>query len=356
MDKRPLHQIILEIFRNNPQKVFTTKDLSNIYEFSYQKQSKKELITMILSRLHKQKIIHRTPTQLTNGYYYSKENILILKKIYQIHLVPYRFNNKELLCRELIKNSFEDLKTNSKLNLQEIENQPFFKKYGPKHFTLQNTQIFLSLLVAFSMCDGSINKKVNRARFYFRRKSDAEKFKAKVLKHFYLEIVRVSPSADKSCYIVQIMKGVAFARFLHKLGAPKGNKTMCAFLIPHWIYYGPDEIKRVFVSTVIGNEGSAPSNKRWRIQFVLSKNKENIKNLIDFINQIRTMLAHFHITTSHIQLRKQKGRKFHTRFYIKGRQDIHKFYKSFSFLYASEKQEVLENLIDSQDVEYAMIM
>ena len=57
------------------------------------------------------------------------------------------------------------------------------------------------------------------------------------------------------------------------------------------------------------------------------------------------MLYHFGITTSHIQLRKQKGRQFHGRFYIKGKENLRKFYKQFRFLYASEKQEVLEELI-----------
>ena len=70
-------------------------------------------------------------------------------------------------------------------------------------------------------------------------------------------------------------------------------------------------------------------------------NKEKIK----LLNQIRAMLSNFGITTSHIQLRKQKGRQFHGRFYIKGKENLHKFYNEFSFLYASEKQEVLEELI-----------
>ena len=33
------------------------------------------------------------------------------------------------------------------------------------------------------------------------------------------------------------------------------------------------------------------------------------------------------------------------RFYIKGKENLHKFYKLLEFFYASEKQTVLENLI-----------
>ena len=59
------------------------------------------------------------------------------------------------------------------------------------------------------------------------------------------------------------------------------------------------------------------------------------------------MLFNFGISTSHVQLRKQKGRQFHGRFYIKGRENLHKFYNEFSFLYASEKQEILDKLISN---------
>ena len=57
------------------------------------------------------------------------------------------------------------------------------------------------------------------------------------------------------------------------------------------------------------------------------------------------MLYHFGITTSNIQLRKQKRRAFCGRFYIKGRGNLIKFYSKIGFLYASEKQKVLESLI-----------
>ena len=57
------------------------------------------------------------------------------------------------------------------------------------------------------------------------------------------------------------------------------------------------------------------------------------------------MLSHFGISTSFIQLRKQKERQFHGRFYIKGKGDLHKFYKLLEFSYASEKQKVLKSLV-----------
>lgn len=77
----------------------------------------------------------------------------------------------------------------------------------------------------------------------------------------------------------------------------------------------------------------------------MSKSKEYVPNLLQFLDQIRTMLHHFGIDTSNIQLRKQKRRAFCGRFYIKGKEDLTKFYNKMGFLYASEKQMVLESLV-----------
>ncbi len=128
-------------------------------------------------------------------------------------------------------------------------------------------------------------------------------------------------------------------------GAPVGNKVFQPFHIPDWIFHGPDEVKLAFLSVIYGNEGSKPVDNRWRIQFVLSKNKENVGNLLIFLNQIRTMLNHFGMSTSFIQLRTQKRRQFCGRFYIKGRDNLRKFYNLLEFSYALEKQEVLESLL-----------
>ena len=188
-------------------------------------------------------------------------------------------------------------------------------------------------------------RRLSNVIFFLRRKSDAELFGQHFINIFGAENYCVIKSSNGNSYITEIAKGSKIAKLLVALGAPFGNKVFQPFTIPGWIYHGPNHIKKAFLSTVIGNEGSAPSFNRWRIQFVLSKCPKYVPNLLDFLNQIRAMLSHFGISTSHIQLRKQNGRQFHGRFYIKGKENLHKFYNEFSFLYASEKQEVLEQLI-----------
>ncbi|MBI2112172.1 hypothetical protein HYT52_01405 [Candidatus Woesearchaeota archaeon] len=219
----------------------------------------------------------------------------------------------------------------------------FIQKYPLINFESLDIQQFLALLTGFSMCDGHIKR--GNVNFFFRRKKDAISFVKNFKTEFEKEEFKIKKATTGESYVVEVCKSTALSKLLQELGAKKGNKVFQPFLIQNWIYHGPDEIKKIFLSTVIGNEGSAPSNNRWRIQFVLSKCKEYVPNLIEFLNQIRTMLNHFGISTSHIQLRKQKGRQFYGRFYLKGKENLHKFYNQFSFLYASEKQEVLEDLI-----------
>ena len=340
--KQSIHRKIYGLFLKNPDTIYTTSDLVNIFNNRNDNPTKKEIVTMILTRLHKKNLIQRTPTQLANGHRYSLHNQKTLKQMYEKYLLPYPFEfNNELITK--IKNStFDKLSGKFSLDINKLKELSFTKKYHLKKFKSNKTQQFLALLVGFIMCDGSINTSGKRVQFFFRKDHDAKLFVRDFKTFFPLENFRVNSQNKGASYSVEISKGSEIAELLHELGAPQGNKVFHPFLIPLWIYHGSDEIKKIFLSTVIGNEGSAPSKHKWRIQFVLSKSKEHVPNLINFLNQIRAMLYHFEITTSHIQLRKQEGRQFHGRFYIKGKENLRKFYNEFSFLYASEKQAILK--------------
>lgn len=168
-----------------------------------------------------------------------------------------------------------------------------------------------------------------------------------MFKSYFLSIFpkeKISIKFCSYCYVITVCHK-NLAKFFNSLGVPTGNKVYNPFLVPEWIYNGPTNIKRIFLSTIYGNEGSKPQDNKWRIQFVLSKTKEYVPNLLQFLNQVRAMLSHFGISTTHIQLRKQRGRAFSGRFYIKGKENLIKFYNKIGFSYASEKQKVLEALI-----------
>jgi hypothetical protein len=315
LQKKSKAERVYDIFLDNPNSLFSSSELVKKFNILYKDQIQSSKITTILTRLFKQNKILRTNTQTNLGYIYSLKNKKELLKRYIQYLIPYNLTNRNDLIKLMLQNSFETLRADKKSN----------KK-------------FLAELVAFVMGDGHMKSDRKSILFFFKEKNDAEKFKQN-FSQYNVKIIRKT-----HCYSC-VIHNKRLVKELEMLGTPIGNKVFQPFLIPNWIYYGNDQIKIAFLSVIYGNEGSKPSDNRWRIQFVLSKNEENLENLLIFLNQIRAMLNYFEISSSFIQLRKQKGRQFCGRFYIKGKKNLHKFYKLLKFSYASEKQKVLENLI-----------
>jgi intein/homing endonuclease len=298
-------------------------------------------MSLILRRLFKKGKLIRTKVQLSNGFIYSLENKDKLEQLYYRYLLPYDFANKELISL-IENNNFEKLRNDISLNIDNLLGSKFLSKYEKNCLIEREIELFLAELVAFIMGDGHINNKKRKVFFFFRYLEDAEYFVSEFKSIFFNEHIKI----NKTIYCYQaLITSSSLGNLLHDLGAPKGRKVLQSFSIPDWIYYGSDDVKKAFLSVIYGNEGSKPQDNKWRIQFVMSKNKENIEGLLIFLNQIRTMLNYFGISSSNIQVRSQKGRKFYGRFYIKGKENLHKFYNLLEFSYASEKQRFLEHLI-----------
>ncbi len=333
---------ICKLINTNPNLIFNNTTICELYNSKYPNMLKANQSSTILSRLYRRGMLIRTKTQLKDGYLYSLNNNKGLNKSYKNYLLPYDFDNKDELINLIIKNKFEKLYIDREINEYLPQNSDFINKYGLNYVLNERVKTFIAINIGFIMCDGHIKKDLGQIHYFFNQKEDAELFKSDFLSIFSKE--KLSLNYFAYCFKVGICnKNLAF--LINTLGVPKGNKVYQPFLIPNWIYNGPNNIKRAFLSTIYGNEGSKPQDNRWRIQFVLSKTKKHVPNLLEFLNQIRTMLNHFDISTSHIQLRKQKGRAFSGRFYIKGRENLIKFYNKIGFLYASEKQKVLESLV-----------
>lgn len=315
---------VSKLIDSNPKLIFNLKKICQTYNSKYDDELEPLRASTIISRLYKKGKITRTKTQLKGGYLYSLNNKSKLNSIYENYLFPYDFENRVEIIKLLTKNKFEILRTD-----QELGNY-------------KDISTFLAMNVGFLMCDGHIRTNLKQINYFFNQKDDVELFKKYFLSVFNEE--KLSLAHHSSCFRVGICNK-SLAILFNSLGVPTGNKVYKPFLVPEWIYYGPDNIKRIFLSTIYGNEGSKPQDNKFRIQFVLSKTKDSVPNLLKFLNQVRSMLNHFGISTSHIQLRKQKRRAFCGRFYIKGKDNLIKFYNKIGFLYASEKQEVLESLV-----------
>lgn len=326
----------------NPDSIFNLREICQMYDSKYDNTIEPLKATTILWRIFKKGKILRTGTQLSNGYLYSLSNKEGLDFLYDYYLLPYYFDSRKEIIDLITKDNFEKLKLNGQLGSYLPKDLIFIEKYGLNYILNNDVSAFIAMNIGFLMCDGHLKKDLEQIGYYFNQKSDAELFKKDFLSVFNKE--KLSLVYRCYCYRVGICNKSLVVLFNH-LGVPAGNKVFKPFLVPEWIYNGSDKIKRIFLSTIYGNEGSKPQDNRWRIQFVLSKTKEHVPNLLRFLNQVRVMLNHFDISTSNIQLRKQKGRAFCGRFYIKGKENLNKFYNKIGFLYASEKQKVLESLV-----------
>jgi hypothetical protein len=329
---------VKELFLSNSNTAYCIEGATEKLDFKFKRKN----VSLAIARLYQKGKLIRTKGQLAKGFYYSAANVKLIEKIYENHLLPYDFVNRQQLIDLITKKEFEPLNKTKILDLNHLKYNKFLMKYDFDYFLNKETQKFLASLVGFCMCDGHIRLNYQCTTFFFRFRLDADKFCMDFKKFFPYEKLYVVYKCY--CYRVRI-NSKEFSKFLAKLGSPIGNKVLQPFLIPEWILYGPEDIKITFLNSVYGGEGSAPTDGAWRIQFVISKNIDNIENLLEFENQIRQMLFHIGITTTHIQLRNQKGRHFHGRFYIKGKENLRKFYNLLQYSYASEKQEVLANLI-----------
>ncbi len=94
----------------------------------------------------------------------------------------------------------------------------------------------------------------------------------------------------------------SFAVLLSALGAPVGNKTKTEFHVPDWIMGMPEWIKAQYLAGLFGAEMSSPRtvNKFNFNEPVLGMNKsiELEENLIQYLEEIRSLLADLGITTS----------------------------------------------------------
>jgi len=323
---------VLRLFKAKPNDVFNLQELRKAYASCYNENLNPLRASMIFTRLHRKGIIFRTKTQLDRGYCYSVSNKRKLSLLHDHYLLPYDFVNRDEIIGILNQQYFEKLKSNA------------MPKFSLPHFVMPRYGVleFLTSNIGFMFGDGHLKNDKLQARYYFYKRGDAEKFKLDFLAYF--PSLKSTISRGKGGYILTICKKELVV-FFSSLGAPIGNKLKKEFCVPEWIYRGSDNIKRIFLATMYGNEGSKPHNNKWRIQFVLSKQREFVPNLLMFLSQIRTMLHHFSISSSYIQLRKQEGRNFSGRFYINGRENITLFYEKIGFLHASEKQETLKSLI-----------
>ncbi len=93
---------------------------------------------------------------------------------------------------------------------------------------------------------------------------------------------------------------------LRFLGTPVGDKVVTPYKIPNWVMYGTKFVKREFLRSLYGCEGYSPKIKHKNFEAVtlrMHKSRKLKQNMIEFYEQIKTLLEEFEVK-SYIKIRK----------------------------------------------------
>src|SRR3989338_2402296 len=134
---------VYDIFLANPDMVFDIRGMVKTYNHIYKDSTGNSTISTIITRLFAKNKLIRTPTQLNSGYFYSVSNKRLLDQIYDDYLVPAELKDKDLIKKLILKNQFDKLRTDNKLDLNQLKYFDFIKKYGLSYFYEPKVMNFL---------------------------------------------------------------------------------------------------------------------------------------------------------------------------------------------------------------------
>ncbi|MCD6476623.1 MAG: hypothetical protein J7K26_00450 [Candidatus Aenigmarchaeota archaeon] len=205
-------------------------------------------------------------------------------------------------------------------------------------------------IIGHIMGDGNLNfdnSKTGRLRFY----GNIEKIKKieTELKKIGLYKYRIRKLEGE--YELQFNNSV-FCRIIRIACAPDGGKSIRKFTVPKWIMNGSKEIKKAFLQGIFDDEleGLYKDKRRknsWQgLKFKMSKT--DIKNLKNFLQQIRKLISSFHVQISEIKIDKKSfkrkdgkiTRSCYFRIYTNYENRV-KFYRNIGFCKDVRKAEML---------------
>ena len=236
----------------------------------------------------------------------------------------------------------------------------YLKDKGLLPFKMNNKNIgIIARLLGFAYGDGSIIKENgDRERLYVafygkkeeltKIKEDLEKLGIKASKIYSRKRDVKIKNAYGDEYISLCednfikITSKAFALFMHKLGMPIGKKTEQSYKIPVWIKKAPKWVKRNFLAGLFGADGSKVVFKNYTplpINLTMSKSEELKTNILEFLNDIRLLLAEFGIESMIYEIKALDGRVSY-RLAIVGEESIKNFLGKINYEYSEEKKVI----------------
>src|SRR3989338_9602741 len=207
----------------------------------------------------------------------------------------------------------------------------------------------LAYIIGYNLGDGNISRNLCNSWFYGVNK-DLEDIK-KLLIEFKVNPVIYTYKINNGKMAVHDR---VFSRFLVSLGSVIGDKTKSKIRIPDWVLATKkaSPIKKRFLQGLFDSELSNISkiknkpNSYQSLKFYTSKHKNYLNEGKIFLDQIRTIIEEFGVTTTEVKedrkyLRKRDGSSMQQLYFIihSNRINLYKFIKKLGFLYNSKRRE-----------------
>ena len=169
----------------------------------------------------------------------------------------------------------------------------------------------LAKIVSYLMFDGHLYKRLTGFKAYSKNIKELEKFEKMVKRQFKIKAQYKYNHAGskKQTHVIEFFNSKA-CRFLHKIGTPKGDKSLTKYGVPLWIKNNK-EFSREYLKIAYLCEGCWKEKDRLnpRIKFNMHKSNNILDNGRLFLQDIRNMLRKFNIETTSIGTYKGKLRK-----------------------------------------------
>ncbi len=233
----------------------------------------------------------------------------------------------------------------------------FLKKKGLIPFSYNHPKIGnIVKILGFAFGDSSLSYNANRLTLVFYGK---KREMINISKEFSRLGVKVPPVylrrrkikikspwnegyvTNTSEYSMKIASR-AIAYFFHKLGLPVGKKTRIPYRVPKWIKEAPLWIKRLFLASLFGADGSRPVFKRYiplPISLTQAKYSFLENELLSFLQDIKELLAEFDINTNLYRVKSLKDRVTY-RLFISKEESIMNFLGNIGYEISDEKKEI----------------
>ena len=213
---------------------------------------------------------------------------------------------------------------------------------------------FYAYLIGKVMGDGHLDEKYQTS-FVSKSRSDLEGLRNMIIKELNIpsEKFKLYFRKAKGESFLLRLNFVKIGKTLFELGAPKGNKTKQASLVPEWIFKSREHSK-MFLKAILEDELSTikilRKNYSNKPRLKLAKSEEKLNNLRDFLNQIKFMLEKEDVQCSEVSKHSYSKQNQTTReLYLDilgNKRNILLFRNKIGFLNSKQKTESLQHCCD----------